>query len=96
METDYQRTQYIPDEGVVGNSAKLREYDDQSSDEEEEIERTTKQQSAGSKLPSSMVKHTISFFALIKILIFTSQPKEMKPQQHQQHLFSLAMERLCS
>ena len=62
VETDYQRTQYIPDEGVVGNSAKLREYDDQSSDEEEEIERSTKQQSAGSKLPSCVMKHTISLF----------------------------------
>ena len=68
METDYQRTQYIPDEGVVGNSAKLREYDDQSSDEEEEIERTTKQQSAGSKLPSCVMTHTNS---LIKMLIRT-------------------------
>jgi len=54
VETDYQRTQYIPDEGVVGNSAKLREYDDQSSDEEEEIERTTKQQSAGRGIWSSL------------------------------------------
>lgn len=46
VETDYQRTQYIPDEGVVGKSATLREYDDQSSDEEEEIEKTSKQQSS--------------------------------------------------
>jgi len=54
MDSDHQRNFYVPDETVVGNSANLREYDDQSSDEEEEIERTTKQQTAKSGIWSSL------------------------------------------
>ena len=38
LDDDHQRYQYVPDETVVGRSATLREYDDESSDEEEALE----------------------------------------------------------
>jgi len=48
---DHQLNQYVPDTNVVGHSAKLQDFDDQSSDEEAEaevlLEQTKKQQSSG-------------------------------------------------
>merc|ERR1719150_1235525 len=56
LDDDHQRSQYVPDETVVGRSATLREYDDESSDEEEalEIEKKTQGQQKSGGIWSSI------------------------------------------